>query len=105
MMKNKTTIDKIEFNSLGHEIIVIGRVFKNLMSFSTTITLPINWFNIILNHLQKSNPEIIIHDYIHSLNYPDGTTQYELETYDLNEKDIDWTQFIDGDTIWYKIGA
>ena len=58
-----------------------------------------------MNHLQKSNPEIIIHDYIHSLNYPDGTTQYELETYDLNEKDIDWTQFIDGDTIWYKIGA
>ncbi len=44
MMENKTTIDKIEFNSLGHEIIVIGRVFKNLMSFSTTIKLPVNWF-------------------------------------------------------------
>ena len=58
--------------------------------------------------LVEHNAEVCIsgrnHEELNALKKSLGM-KCHVVTCDLSKKDIDWNQFIDGDSIWYKIGA
>ncbi len=105
MKINKLKINRVECNSIDKEITVIGEVYKGVLSFQTKIELPLYWFNVLLNHLQKKNSMIRIYDYIDTVYFPKGEILYELNTEGLTNKEINWDVFTGLIDFRKKIGA
>ena len=105
MKKEKIKINRIECNSEDSIMTLSGEIINGVFSFQTKIDLPIYWFNIFLNYLQKNNSNITIHDYIEEINFPDGVVYYELDAKKLISRIIDRKMFNGLSKISQKIGA
>ena len=105
MKKEKIKINRIECNSVDSIMTFSGEIINGVLSFQTKIDLPIYWFNVFLNYLQKNNSNISIHDYIEEVNFPEGVVYYELNAKKLKSRVIDRKMFNGLSNMPQKIGA
>ena len=105
MKKEKIKINRIECNSVDSIMTLSGEIINGVFSFQTKIDLPIYWFNIFLNYLQKNNSNVRIHDYIEEISFPKGVVCYELDAKKLISRVIDRKMVNDLSNIAQKIGA
>lgn len=94
MKTNLNLVNRIEFNSNESEIQVSCEVIVGKLSFENTIILSSKWINSLLLYFQKNNPEQEIDEKIERIYFPDGAIHYTLSTDSMNEKTIDWNEFL-----------
>jgi hypothetical protein len=86
-MKNHSRlfqIEQISFMGGADEISIKGRSIHDNLNFETEIRIEATMINLILNGLQKQNPEMIVADLVESEELPNGDCYYCLQTKELH---------------------
>ena len=94
MENRKHLVNRIEFSSLDSEISVQCIIPSGNLTFESTVLISSQWINPLLMHFQKTNPEYPLDEQIERILFPDGSTFYCLNTQDLPNKSIDWSEFL-----------
>jgi uncharacterized membrane protein len=81
-------IESLRFSNLESTVELSVKVREAQFSFSSSILLDMMDLNLIINQLQKNNPEIEILDSL-IVQYEENVNLYELNLMDLRNKRID----------------
>ena len=87
-MRTSYEIESLRFSNLESTVELSVKVREAQFSFSSSILLDMMDLNLIINQLQKNNPEIEILDSL-IVQYEENVNLYELNLMDLRNKRID----------------
>lgn len=85
-MKNSSKlfqIEEISFMGGADEMSIKGTAIHDNLNFETEIRIESAMINLILNGLQKQNPDMIIADMVESEVLPNGDSYFCIQTKDL----------------------
>ena len=87
-MRTSYEIESLRFNNLDSTIELSVKVREAQFTFSSSILMDMINLNLIINQLQKNNPEIEILDLL-IVQYTENFNFYELNLTDLIDKSVD----------------
>ena len=87
-MRTSYEIESLRFNNLDSTVELSVKVREAQFSFSSSILMEMINLNLIINQLQKNNPEIEILDLL-IVQSTENFNYYELNLTDLTDKSID----------------
>ena len=87
-MRTSYEIESLRFNNLDSTVELSVKVREAQFSFFSSILMDMINLNLIINQLQKNNPEIEILDSL-IVQYEENVNLYELNLMDLRNKRID----------------
>jgi len=88
IMRTSYEIESLRFNNLDSTVELSVKVREAQFSFSSSILMDMINLNLIINQLQKNNPEIELLDSL-IVQSSENFNFYELKLNDLNDKSID----------------
>ncbi len=86
-MRTSYEIESLRFNNLDSRVELSVKVREAQFTFSSSILMDMIDLNLIINHLQKNNPEIELLDSL-IVQKGDNINFYELILSDLRDKSI-----------------
>jgi uncharacterized membrane protein len=87
-MRTSYEIESLRFNNLDSTVELSVKVREAQFSFSSSILMDMINLNLIINELQKNNPEIEILDLL-IVQSTENFNFYELNLTDLRDKSVD----------------
>ena len=87
-MRTSYEIESLRFNNLDSTVELSVKVREAQFSFSSSILMDMINLNLIINQLQKNNPEIEILDLL-IVQSAENFNFYELNLTDLTDKSVD----------------
>lgn len=87
-MKTSYEIESLRFNNLDSTVELSVKVREAQFTFSSSILMDMINLNLIINQLQKNNPEIEILDLL-IVQSTENFNFYELNLTDLRDKSVD----------------
>ena len=87
-MRTSYEIESLRFNNLDSTVELSVKVREAQFSFSSSILMDMINLNLIINQLQKNNPEIEILDLL-IVQSAENFNFYELNLTDLRDKSVD----------------
>ena len=87
-MRTSYEIESLRFNNLDSTVELSVKVREAQFSFSSSILMDVINLNLIINQLQKNNPEIEILDLL-IVQSAENFNFYELNLTDLTDKSVD----------------
>jgi hypothetical protein len=87
-MRTSYEIESLRFNNLDSTVELSVKVREAQFSFSSSILMEMINLNLIINQLQKNNPEIEILDLL-IVQSTENFNYYELNLTDLRDKSVD----------------
>jgi hypothetical protein len=87
-MRTSYEIESLRFNNLDSTVELSVKVREAQFSFSSSILMEMINLNLIINQLQKNNPEIEILDLL-IVQSTENFNYYELNLTDLRDKSLD----------------
>jgi hypothetical protein len=87
-MRTSYEIESLRFNNLDSTVELSVKVREAQFSFSSSILMEMINLNLIINQLQKNNPEIEILDLL-IVQSAENFNFYELNLTDLRDKSVD----------------
>jgi hypothetical protein len=87
-MRTSYEIESLRFNNLDSTVELSVKVREAQFSFSSSILMDMINLNLIINQLQKNNPEIEILDLL-IVQSTENFNFYELNLTDLRDKSVD----------------
>ena len=87
-MRTSYEIESLRFNNLDSTVELSVKVREAQFTFSSSILVDMINLNLIINQLQKNNPEIEILDLL-IVQYTENFNFYELNLTDLIDKSVD----------------
>lgn len=87
-MRTSYEIESLRFSNLESTVELAVKVREAQFSFSSSILMDMIDLNLIINQLQKNNPEVELLDSL-IVQYIDNFNFYELNLMDLRDKSID----------------
>jgi hypothetical protein len=78
------TISSIKFNNFSNTVKLEGTVLQDNLCFDSTVKTDISMINILMNHLQRINPDNLIMDRLQSEELPDDEIHYTIDLEGLN---------------------
>ena len=87
-MRTSYEIESLRFNNLDSTVELSVKVREAQFSFSSSILMDVINLNLIINQLQKNNPEIEILDLL-IVQSAENFNFYELNLTDLTDKNVD----------------
>jgi hypothetical protein len=87
-MRTSYEIESLRFNNLDSTVELSVKVREAQFTFSSSILMEMINLNLIINQLQKNNPEIEILDLL-IVQSTENFNYYELNLTDLRDKSID----------------
>jgi hypothetical protein len=87
-MRTSYEIESLRFNNLDSTVELSVKVREAQFSFSSSILMEMINLNLIINQLQKNNPEIEILDLL-IVQSTENFNFYELNLTDLRDKSVD----------------
>ena len=87
-MRTSYEIESLRFNNLDSTVELSVKVREAQFSFSSSILMEMINLNLIINQLQKNNPEIEILDLL-IVQSAENFNFYELNLTDLSDKNVD----------------
>ena len=87
-MRTSYEIESLRFNNLDSTVELSVKVREAQFSFSSSILMDMINLNLIINQLQKNNPEIEILDLL-IVQSAENFNFYELNLTDLTDKNVD----------------
>ena len=87
-MRTSYEIESLRFNNLDSTVELSVKVREAQFTFSSSILMDMINLNLIINQLQKNNPEIEILDLL-NVQSDENFNFYELNLTDLRDKSID----------------
>ena len=87
-MRTSYEIESLRFNNLDSTVELSVKVREAQFTFSSSILMDMINLNLIINQLQKNNPEIEILDLL-IVQYTENFNFYELNLTDLTDKSVD----------------
>ena len=88
MFPQKIEIKDIILLTETNEITLTGRISRNTLQYDTQISIDTTQLNLIINQLQKNNPEIELLDLL-IVRSAENFNFYELNLTDLRDKSVD----------------
>lgn len=76
-------VQKISFMAGTEELSIFGKSIAGNLTYETEIRVNSSYLNMLLNNLQKLNPEVYISDIIQSEELPNGDLFYAIDTNDI----------------------
>lgn len=71
-------VSQLEFSNQSEEVILKGQLINQNLSYQSTFIVGISMLNVLLNNLQKSNPDLDIQELIEVESLPNGELNYLL---------------------------
>ena len=71
-------VSQLEFSNQSEEVILKGQLINQNLSYQSTFIVGISMLNILLNNLQKSNPDLDVQELIEVESLPNGELNYLL---------------------------
>ena len=87
-MRTNYEIESLRFNNLDSTVELSVKVREAQFTFSSSILMDMINLNLIINQLQKNNPEIEILDLL-NVQSAENFNFYELNLTDLKDKSVD----------------
>jgi hypothetical protein len=87
-MRTSYEIESLRFNNLDSTVELSVKVREAQFTFSSSILMDMINLNLIINQLQKNNPEIEILDLL-NVQSAENFNFYELNLTDLKDKSVD----------------
>ncbi len=87
-MRTSYEIESLRFNNLDSTVELSVKVREAQFTFSSSILMDMINLNLIINQLQKNNPEIEILDLL-NVQSAENFNFYELNLTDLRDKSVD----------------
>jgi len=87
-MRTSYEIESLRFNNLDSTVELSVKVREAQFTFSSSILMDMINLNLIINQLQKNNPEIEILDLL-NVQSAENFNFYELNLTDLTDKSVD----------------
>lgn len=87
-MRTSYEIESLRFSNLESTVELSVKVREAQFSFTSSILMDMIDLNLIINQLQKNNPEVELLDSL-IVQYADNFNFYELNLTDLRDKSID----------------
>ena len=74
----------MEFSNQSEEVILKGQLINQNLSYQSTFIVGISMLNILLNNLQKSNPDLDVQELIEVESLPNGELNYLLNVEEIS---------------------
>ena len=87
-MRTSYEIESLRFNNLDSTVELSVKVREAQFTFSSSILMDMINLNLIINQLQKNNPEIEVLDFL-IVQSSENFNFYELDLTDLRDKSVD----------------
>jgi glycyl-tRNA synthetase alpha subunit len=71
-------VSQLEFSNQSEEVILKGQLINQNLSYQSTFIVGISMLNVLLNNLQKSNPDLDVQELIEVESLPNGELNYLL---------------------------
>jgi hypothetical protein len=71
-------VSQLEFSNQSAEVILKGQLINQNLSYQSTFIVGISMLNVLLNNLQKSNPDLDVQELIEIESLPNGELNYLL---------------------------
>jgi hypothetical protein len=75
-------VNQLEFSN--QEVILKGQLINQNLSYQSTFIVGISMLNVLLNNLQKSNPDLDVQDLIEVESLPNGELNYLLNVEEIS---------------------
>ncbi len=77
-------VSQLEFSNQSEEVILKGQLINQNLSYQSTFIVGISMLNILLNNLQKSNPDLDVQELIEVESLPNGELNYLLNVEEIS---------------------
>jgi glycyl-tRNA synthetase alpha subunit len=77
-------VSQLEFSNQSEEVILKGQLINQNLSYQSTFIVGISMLNVLLNNLQKSNPDLDVQDLIEVESLPNGELNYLLNVEEIS---------------------
>jgi hypothetical protein len=77
-------VNQLEFSNQSEEVILKGQLINQNLSYQSTFIVGISMLNVLLNNLQKSNPDLDVQDLIEVESLPNGEINYLLNVEEIS---------------------
>jgi len=77
-------VSELEFSNQSQEVILKGQLINQNFSYQSTFIVDISMLNVLLNNLQKSNPDLDVQELIEVETLPNGELIYSLNVEDIS---------------------
>jgi|688.fasta_scaffold223402_2 glycyl-tRNA synthetase alpha subunit len=77
-------VNQLEFSNQSEEVILKGQLINQNLSYQSTFIVGISMLNVLLNNLQKSNPDLDVQDLIEVESLPNGELNYLLNVEEIS---------------------
>jgi hypothetical protein len=77
-------VNQLEFSNQSEEVILKGQLINQNLSYQSTFIVGISMLNVLLNNLQKANPDLDVQDLIEVESLPNGELNYLLNVEEIS---------------------
>lgn len=77
-------VSQLEFSNQSEDVILKGQLINQNLSYQSTFIVGISMLNVLLNNLQKSNPDLDVQDLIEIESLPNGELNYLLNVEEIS---------------------
>ncbi|MDP4684085.1 MAG: hypothetical protein NWS40_05290 [Crocinitomicaceae bacterium] len=77
-------VSQLEFSNQSEEVILKGQLINQNLSYQSTFIVGISMLNVLLNNLQKSNPDLDVQELIEVESLPNGELNYLLNLEEIS---------------------
>ena len=77
-------VSQLEFSNQSEEVILKGQLINQNLSYQSTFIVGISMLNVLLNNLQKSNPDVDVQELIEVESLPNGELNYLLNVEEIS---------------------
>ena len=77
-------VSQLEFSNQSEEVILKGQLINQTLSYQSTFIVGISMLNVLLNNLQKSNPDFDVQELIEVESLPNGELNYILNAEEIS---------------------
>lgn len=77
-------VSQLEFSNQSEEVILKGHLINQNLSYQSTFIVGISMLNVLLNNLQKSNPDLDVQELIEIEALPNGELNYLLNVEEIS---------------------
>ncbi|MCF8416717.1 MAG: hypothetical protein K9G40_10775 [Crocinitomicaceae bacterium] len=77
-------VSQLEFSNQSEEVILKGQLINQNLSYQSTFIVGISMLNVLLNNLQKSNPDLDVQELIEVESLPNGELNYLLNVEEIS---------------------
>lgn len=77
-------VSQLEFSNQSEEVILKGQLINQNLSYQSTFIVGISMLNVLLNNLQKSNPDLDVQELIEVESLPNGELNYMMNVEEIS---------------------